>query len=69
MFMACSGNNKSATVLSHFVKAVEQHGLPSRVRADQGTENVGVAQYMFNHPVGAQEEGALSMVQVFTTKG
>ncbi|CAB3979268.1 PREDICTED: uncharacterized protein LOC107355137 isoform X1 [Paramuricea clavata] len=39
MFMACSGNNKSATVLSHFVKAVEQHGLPSRVRADQGTEN------------------------------
>lgn len=58
MFMACSGNNKSATVLSHFVKAVEQHGLPSRVRADQGTENVSVAQYMFNHPVRGPGRGS-----------
>ena len=51
MFLHCSTNNKAATVFSLFLKATQEHGLPSRVRADQGTKNVDVARFMFNHPL------------------
>ena len=50
MFLSCSGNNKATAVLDEFQKAVGEHGLPSCVRADQGTENFRVATYMLNHP-------------------
>ena len=50
MFLSCSGNNKATTVLDEFQKAVEEHGLPSCVRVDQGTEHFRVATYMLNHP-------------------
>ena len=46
VFLYCSTNNRATTVYELFLSAVEKHKLPSRVRPDQGTENVLVAQYM-----------------------
>ena len=50
MFLKCSTNIKAVTVLQLFQNAVQDFGLPSRVRGDQGTENIEVARYMFSHP-------------------
>ena len=47
--MNCSTNNRSETVYNLFVKAVDNFGLPSRVRSDQGGENTKVAQHMLVH--------------------
>ncbi len=47
--MKCSSNNRSSTVYNLFRGAVQQFGLPSRVRADQGRENILVAQHMLEH--------------------
>lgn len=45
-YMKCSSNNRASTVFQLFLKAVENHKLPSRVRSDQGRENMLVAQHM-----------------------
>jgi len=46
VFLHCSDNNMASTVLERFQKAVEMYGLPSRVRTDQGLENIEVAKLM-----------------------
>src|ERR1700761_6249124 len=40
------GNNRAETVLHLFMHVIANHGLPSRVRGDHGTENLRVAEYM-----------------------
>ena len=46
VYCKCSGDNRATTVYEQFLKATQQFGLPSRVRSDQGGENILVAQRM-----------------------
>ncbi|GBC00401.1 hypothetical protein RclHR1_38460001 [Rhizophagus clarus] len=45
-YLKCSGNNRSDTVFSAFLNACHKFGIPSRVRADKGGENIKVRHYM-----------------------
>ncbi|CAL8242155.1 unnamed protein product [Merluccius merluccius] len=47
MYLNAATNNKAATAFSFFMRSTQLHGLPSRVRGDQGVENVDIAHYMF----------------------
>ena len=46
VFVHCSDNNQSSTVYEYFLEAIRKYGLPSRVRTDQGRENIMVARHM-----------------------
>jgi len=59
VYLHCSNNNRADTVLSLFKKAVEEYGLPSRVRCDQGGENVDVSMYLLNHPLRGPGRGTV----------
>ena len=45
VYSSCS-TNKSLTVYNLFRKAINEYGVPSRVRSDNGGENVLVCQFM-----------------------
>lgn len=48
-YLKCSNNNRSDTVLDSFVQATQMFGVPSRVRSDNGGENVKVWDFMEHH--------------------
>ena len=58
MFLHCSTNNKSETVLELFENAVTKYGFSSRVRADQGTENVLAARFILHHTLRGVGRGS-----------
>jgi hypothetical protein len=49
IYLHCCTNNKAYTVLQYFQSGVQTFGLPSRVRGDQGVENVDVARFMVDN--------------------
>ena len=58
VYLACSMDNKASTAFSKFIHAVEEFGLPSRIRSDKGGENVDVAWYMLTHPDRGPDRGS-----------
>ena len=58
-YLHCSTNNKSDTVLQLFQSAIVRYGLPSRIRADFGTENVKIARYMLECPAKGINRGSV----------
>lgn len=48
VMLSCSDNNKAETILNCFLSAVDEFGLPSRIRTDKGMENVDIADYMIS---------------------
>ena len=55
-YLQASTNNRAETVLSAFLKAVDEFGLPARIRIDKGRENVLAAEYMLGHPDRGPEQ-------------
>ena len=49
VYLKVASNNKAETVFDSFCAAVTKFGLPLRVRADRGGENILIAQYMTEH--------------------
>ncbi|NP_001108034.1 uncharacterized protein LOC100136843 [Danio rerio] len=48
LYLDAAENNKASTAFLFFLEGVHKHGWPSRVRGDQGVENVDIARCMFS---------------------
>ncbi|KAJ4947507.1 hypothetical protein JOQ06_009542 [Pogonophryne albipinna] len=48
MYLGASTNNRASTAYGFFLEATQRHGVPLRVRGDQGVENVQIARFMFS---------------------
>lgn len=59
VFLKCSRNNTSHTMYEAFLEGIQQYHLPSRVRTDQGGENVLVAQHMIAYR-GAERRSVIT---------
>ena len=59
VYLKCSTNNRASTVYELFLEAIQQYHLPSRVRSDQGRENILVAQHMIEHR-GAERKSIIT---------
>lgn len=58
-YLRASTNNLASTVLLAFTSAIDQFGLPSRIRIDRGGENVRVSEYMLEHPKRGPGRGSV----------
>ena len=52
-------DNCASTVFQDFIEAVRWYGLPSRVRCDQGGENVDVSLFMLTHELRGPGHGSV----------
>ena len=59
VYLKSSTNNRASTVYKLFIDAVQKYHLPSRVRSDEGGENILVAQHMLEHR-GAERRSMLT---------
>ena len=59
VYLHCSNNNRASTVLQLFQKAIAEYGLPSRIRVDQGGENVEVSMFLLTHPLRGTGRGSV----------
>ncbi len=59
VYLHCSNNNRASTVQDLFKEAVDNWGLPSRVRSDRGGENSELAHFMLCHPKRGTGRGSI----------
>jgi hypothetical protein len=59
VYIHASNNNRADTVLRLFLGAVDEYGLPLRVRSDKGGENVDVSWYMLTHNQRGPNRGSM----------
>ena len=58
VYLSFHNNNRASTAFEEFNGVVGTFGLPSRVRTDQGVENVDIAKHMLDHPDRGEGRGS-----------